>query len=245
MNILNKNLTIEKIDYPYTIWIIDNFLKKDVIDNILNIWPDYELDVWHKGHQSINGKVNILEHGMRGISDITKMPVYIADIIKYFHSTEFTKKIEDLLNVQNLIPDEAMRWSGMRVMIPGSYQLIHSDARKSPESGLRKELTCLLYLNDNYEVNRDKGCLEVWNDEMTECVHSIEPILNRMTVFLNSDTSYHGVPEVVSERRAITFSILTDGADSARSKALFVPRPFDGDEIKIEGVSRSLITDSK
>lgn len=245
MDILNKNLTIKKINYPYTIWIIDNFFNEDVISKILKEWPIHSSHLWHKGHQTINEKINVLESGMRGISDVKKMPGYISEIVKYLHSTEFTEKIGNLLDIKNLIPDKAMRWSGMRVMLPNSYQLIHSDARKSPETGLRKELTCLIYLNKDYNKVRDEGCLEIWNDEMTECIHSIEPILNRMTIFLNSDTSYHGVPTVLSERKAITFSILTNGSPTNRSKALFVPRPFDSEEIRIEGINRSIISDAK
>ena len=61
----------------------------------------------------------------------------------------------------------------------------------------------------------------------------------RMTVFVNSDTSYHGVPKVLAERRAITFSVLADGAGSERSKALFVARPTDGDDVREQGIKRS------
>jgi len=245
MDILNSNLQVEKITDPYNIWVIDNFLKEEVLQTIIKEWPSSEDEIWYKGHTMVDGRTNILEQGMRGISKIEKMPKYISKIIDYLHSIEFTNKLGKILNIDNLVPDKAMRWSGMRTMLPGSFQLIHSDARKSPETGLRKEITCLVYFNEDYNKDRDEGCLEIWNDNMTIRTHEISPSLNRLVVFLNSDTSFHGVPNVKSERRAITFSILREGETTKRSKALFVARPEDSEEIKNEGIKRSQINDIK
>jgi len=245
MNIINTDLNIQKIDNPYKVWVIDNFLKEDAIEAINKAWPSDEDESWHSGHVMVDGETNILEQGVKGISKIDKMPQYIGEVSEYFHSQEFTDEIGKLLEVEGLVPDKAMRWSGMRVMPPNSFQLIHSDARKSIETGLRKEITCLLYLNENYNKQNDEGCLEIWNDEMTVRTHEIEPISNRLVAFLNSDTSYHGVPVVKSKRKFITFSILKEGSTGERSKALFVARPTDPVEVKVQGIKRSQIKDNK
>lgn len=243
MNIINNNYTIQYISDPYPIWIIDNFLDSNSIIDVIKEWPDNDDPKWHCGHPTIDGKTNPLEQGMRGISKREDMPHYIGKIIDYFHSTDFCKIISDITGIDNLEPDTSMRWSGLRVMLPNSFQLIHSDARFNPETGYRKELTCLMYLNPNYSKDRDEGCLEIWTDDMSKRTHEIEPIYNRMTIFLNSDTSYHGVPVVKSDRRAITFSILKKGDVGERSKALFVKRPQDSEEIRSIGIQRSNIQD--
>ena len=245
MDILNNNLQVKKSTYPYDVWVIDNFLREEVLQNIIKSWPSSDDESWHRGHSMVDGKNNILEQGMRGISKTEKMPEYIAKIVDYLHSEEFTNRIGELLEIEDLYPDKAMRWSGMRVMLPNSFQLIHSDARKSPETGLRKEITCLLYFNENYDKSRDEGCLEIWADNMNTCTHKIEPTSNRLVAFLNSDTSFHGVPVVKFERKAITFSILKNGDTTKRSKALFVARPNDSEEVKLEGIKRSQINDAK
>ena len=136
-----------------------------------------------------------------------------------------------------------MRWSGLRVMEPNSYQLIHSDARQHPNNILTKELTCLFYLNENYEKESHEGCLEIWDDTMTKRTHEIEPLDNRLVIFVNSETSYHGVPKVLKDRKAITFSIMSKNKSSSRNKALFVARPTDSDEISNLGKERSEIKD--
>lgn len=220
------------IDKPYKIWIIDNFLKTDVIGGINKNWISQDTGLWGSGYSTIGGKKNILEDGMRWLNDYDLMPKEISDVLKYFHSHEFTKKIGEITNIDNLITDESRNWSGMRTMLPNSYQLIHSDARTHPVNGLRKELTCLLYFNEDYNRERDEGCLEIWNDDVLERIHEIEPINNRFLIVLNSGIAYHGVPLVKSERRAITFSILKDADSDGRTKALFVPREEDSDEVK-------------
>lgn len=234
---INKNYTIEKIIDPYPIWIIDNTFHTDVLDKIIRDWPG---EGWHSGYPSVNGEANILENGMKSISKYELMPDYIREFVKHLHGNNFTKIVENITDIKNLIPDESLRWSGLRMMLPNSYQLIHSDARQHPTNKLRKELTCLLYLNKDYVKERDEGCLEIWNDNMTKCVHQIEPLFNRMVIFLNSDTAYHGVPKVLSARKMITFSILKEGESTNRSKALFVPRPWDDEKIKQQGLERSI-----
>lgn len=244
MNIINNNLKITKITFPYTVWVIDNFLEEEVIDRISNNWLDPEHSNWNTAHSKVNGQKNVLEQGMKGVSKLELMPKAIAEVIAHLHTKDFIDQIGKLLEIENLVPDKAMRWSGMRTMMPGSFQLIHSDARKSPESGLRKELTVLVYTQPNYNIEKDTGHLEIWDDNMKECIHRIAPKYNSAIIFLNSDTSYHGVPNVNFERRAFTFSILKDAKSSNRVKALFVARPEDSEEVRKQGLQRSTIKDS-
>ena len=242
---INKNIKIKKINNPYKIWVIDDFFTEEISQRIKLSWQQIDDSKWHRGYDIINGKENLLEKGMRAISDISKMPLFLQKVLTYFHSDEFTNEVFKITNINNLISDETMRWSGLRVMEPNSYQLIHSDARKHPYNILTKELTCLYYLNENYIKTEFEGCLEIWNDSMTVKTHEIEPINNRLVIFVNSETSYHGVPKVLKERKAITFSIMSTNSSSERSKALFVARPEDSKEIDDLGIERSKINDKK
>ncbi|MCP3697325.1 MAG: 2OG-Fe(II) oxygenase [Aliivibrio sp.] len=227
------------IDDPYPIWIIDNFLEDECIKQIKANWLPNEHHHWHGGHTMVAGEENILEQKMLSISKSEHIPTYIRSVLIDFHSEKFTKEIEEITGISDLVRDESMRWSGMRVMRSGSYQLIHSDARKHPENDLRKEITCLLYINDDdYNKERDGGCLEIWDDSMSECKHQIEPINNRFVMFQNSDTSYHGVPFVNRDRKAILFSVLKNANCTDRNFAEFVSRPNDSESVKIQGKKR-------
>ena len=234
MNILNKKPIINKFDYPYKIWTIDNFLKKEVINKIKDDFPS---------NRMIDGKENILEQGMMSISDFNLIPTYSKNIFEYFYSDKFIQIMEDMTGLKNLTHDN-QQWSGLRIMKKNAFQLIHSDARQHPENKLRKEVTCLLYLHkENYIKEKDEGCLEVWDDNMTNKIHEIEPLNNRLLIFLNSDTSYHGVPKVLTERKALLFNYCKKNThlEDSRSKALFKKRPEDSQYIEDLGLSRSKI----
>lgn len=245
MNILNPSVSITKLDKPYEIWILDNFLLPEVPEKINSEWPDENDAIWFKGIPHVEGEKNILEQGMFAISSPEKTPLFTGEVLHFFHTNEFTKFLENLTGREGLLSDSSWRWSGMRNMTSGSHQLIHSDARRHPGNGKRKELTALYYLNQDYNKDTDAGFLEIWNDEMTECVHKIEPKYNRLVVFACSDTSYHGVPVVNKQRKMLTFSVLKEGVSTNRTKALFVARPCDANEITDLGLKRSTIPDIK
>ena len=79
---------------------------------------------------------------------------------------------------------------------------------------------------------------------MSELKVEIEPLHNRMIIFLNTDKSYHGVPTNNAHRKMITFSTLTSDLCYDRSKALFVSRKnIDSDEISQIGKNRAYVED--
>ena len=239
---INAEFTIKSYNNPYKIWIIDNFLNKETLKIIYKYWPKNEDNSWTSTRKKINGKENILEKGMLSISILENIPEEIRKIFLLLKGKQFISYIQKLLEIKELSPDPTMNWSGLRVMLPNSKQMIHSDARIHPVSKERKEATCLLYLNKNYKKFNDEGCLEIWCNDMKKCVHKIEPLENRLVLFLNSEKSYHGVPLVKSERKSITWSINSVNSSlSERSKALFVTRPNDDPEIGILGLERSLV----
>lgn len=237
---INLEYKSTEISDPYPIWIVDNFLDESVAQQIKDDWLPNDAPQWNTTRATVSGYDNILEKKMLSISKTENMPPFISSVCERFHSDEFTDLISEITGINGLIKDTTMRWSGMRVMVAGSHQLIHSDARKHPENGLRKEITCLLYLNDDYNKDRDEGCLEIWNDDMTKREHEIEPINNRMVIFQNSDTSYHGVPVVKKDRKAIVFSIMKKADSSDRKFAEFVSRPQDSEDVKKIGKERGM-----
>ena len=94
------------ISDPYPIWVIDNFLKLDVIKKIKNEWPSLDSKVWHTGHKYINNKKNILEQGIHAINEYKDIPNYTAQVLQYIHSDKFTQKISSITNIKDLITDK-------------------------------------------------------------------------------------------------------------------------------------------
>lgn len=78
---------------------------------------------------------------------------------------------------------------------------------------------------------------------MQQEVKSIEPLPNRLVLFLNSDTSYHGVPGPTrKERKAVLWNFLQDSdksVDLSKKRAMFVRRRnIDGDVVGRQAMAR-------
>jgi len=254
MLILNKqnydklNESFNDSNKPYRYVIIDNFFNKEIADKLLETYPK-EGSNWYKFRDKIGDIKNVLEQGMYGISESKHIPNFWSDIILKMNGLDFCKVLEKITGVVGILPDtynKIGQWTGLRVMKKGSYQLIHSDARLHPHLKLEKKLTIVGYLNKDWKES-DSGYLEIWNNEMTECVEKIEPLFNRVILFENTDTSYHGVPEVNSYRNSFLLSYLkdTNNFEETRPKALFVKRPYEKDEELIDKIAnvRANLTD--
>lgn len=213
---------------PFRYTTIDNFFSKESCDRFSKSYPDSNDNRWYRFRDTFHGEDNVFEKGMMGISNIEQLPSIGLEIINELNSDEFLdvlKKITDL----NLIQDahnKIGQWAGMRAMLPGGYQSIHSDARKHPHLGIEKRITLVGYLNKDWAPDH-KGYTEIWDNKMTKCMDKVAPLFNRVLLFENTDKSYHGVPEVNAYRKSYLTSYLLESDDfnETRPKARFVKRP--------------------
>ena len=229
---INQHFKLTQIHHPYKVWILDDFLESNYCDSLNESWPDQDLPIWNKGVGKIFDKDGILEDKMIAISGKENIPQPFHEFLTEINSNEMIDFFKDLTNMKKITSDPSWRWSGLRETLKGGHQLIHIDARKHIETGLTKELTLLLYLNNDYLEERDAGQLEIWSADMKEKMHSIPPLYNRLVIFHNTDTSYHGVPETNNDRKMITWSMLKEEVSLGDTRAKFVPRPKDPSIVK-------------
>lgn len=109
---------------------------------------------------------------------------------------------------------------------------VHVDAGINPETGLRKAVTAILYLN----TVKEGGELQFWNgssciSDNPEVYHelcSIKPKAGRLVLFNNDDFAWHSIAPCNEFRGVITVSFMTEDINlffNDRKKAYFVPRP--------------------
>ena len=218
---------------PFRYAVIDNFFIKNICDKFSNSYPSQEDKLWYRFRDEIHGEKNVFERGMMGISNTHDLPSISLNIINELNSKDFLDILRELTGIEGLVNDthnEIGQWAGIRAMLPGAYQSIHSDARKHPHLGIEKRITLVGYLNEDWE-EKDAGYTEVWNNDMTECVDKVAPVYNRVLLFENTDKSYHGVPEVNNYRKTFLTSYLlaSEDFDETRPKARFVKRPDEKD----------------
>jgi hypothetical protein len=240
---INSQYKLEKYSQPYGIWILDNFLDKENYSILRKQWPSHDESGWNKGVGKIFDQDGVLENKMLAMSGKEVIPETYQNFLNFMQSSNTIKIIEKITGIQGLIADEVGRWSGLRETLAGGHQLIHTDARQHLETGYRKELTLLLYLNEDYDPSRDEGCLEIWDASVTKKIYSLPPLGNRLIIFHNTDTSYHGVPITLTDRKMITLSFLKEAESSGVTRARFVPRPQDPPEVKELAESRLQVQD--
>ena len=214
---------------PYRYVVIDNFFTTEICDKFAKSYPNQNDEKWYRFRDTFHGEDNVFEKGMMGISNIEQLPSTCLNIINELNSDRFLNILKNITGLEGLIKDthnNIGQWAGIRAMIPGAYQSIHSDARKHPHLGIEKRITLVGYLNKNWK-EKDGGYTEIWDDRMTMCVDKVAPLYNRVLIFENTEKSYHGVPEVWKYRKSYLSSYLLNSGDfyETRPKAKFVKRP--------------------
>jgi len=242
----DKFKTEFKKEIPFSYVIIDNFFNKDLLDEVSKDFPDIKSDKWFRFRDKIGEFENIFESGMNAISKPENMPPLCRSFLYNLNSLNFCKVLEEITGIKDIQPDTHWHYTGLRINTPGSHQMIHSDSLFHPHLKKRKILTFMIYLTKDWD-KKDEGCLEIWDNQMKKCVHKIAPKFNRVVIFENTETSYHGVTKNNHFRKAITMSYLLNDSNENRWRALFVKRPEDKNLLKFDEIAdkRAKLNDTK
>ena len=83
----------------------------------------------------------------------------------------------------------------MHLVQRGGFLNVHTDfLAHTKRRSWSRHINLLVYLNEDWKEEW-KGDLELWDGDLTRCVHSIPPLFNRCVVFNTLERSYHGHPE--------------------------------------------------
>jgi len=218
---------------PFPHCVIDNFLSQEAAFDLYNEFPRPDSD-WYEYN-------NIFEK-KRAIDRIDKMPSLHALVCSFFNSSVMIQLLENITQINGLIPDPWLRGGGLHQIMQGGKLDIHADFNVHQYLKLDRRLNVLLYLNYDWKKEYG-GHLELWNHNMTECRKRILPVFNRLVIFETTDTAYHGHPDPVTcpettSRKSLAFYYYTNGRPqsewSAPHSTKFVMRPTDQTSKEIE-----------
>ena len=117
-------------------------------------------------------------------------------------------------------------------MPPGSFFHVHVDRNVAYDTGLRRRLALIVFLNKAWKPEYG-GHLELWSADGLHREVSIEPIFNRTVIFEVASANYHGVPAPIaspagSSRNSFLVYYHTVGADGSEDIAphssIFAPK---------------------
>lgn len=180
---------------PFPHVMIDDFLPADVLKKIVDSFPQPEDVNWYRAANPRQQKLAVEDESQ--INDNARWLLY------QLNSATFMMFLETLTGITGLVPDPYFTGGGLHQIERGGYLKIHADFNVHPKFRLERRLNLLLYLNENWKEEYG-GHLELWNREMTGCVHRILPIFNRCVIFNTTDWSYHGHPEPLTCPQGMT-----------------------------------------
>jgi len=171
-----------------------------------------------------------IEGGKFTESDWEKFGPLTQEFVSACNSGPFLKALENLTGITGLIPDPFLAGGGQHQSGRGARLKVHSDFNVHPFLNLTRRLNMLVYLNEDWDPSWG-GQLELWNQEMTEAVVSVDPELGQVVIFNTTDTSFHGLPDPIGcpperTRRSLAFYYFTADASAPDPRStLWKERP--------------------
>jgi Rps23 Pro-64 3,4-dihydroxylase Tpa1-like proline 4-hydroxylase len=182
---------------PFPNVIIDEFLHPDFAREVLRSWPSYEQAAkMGKEFRSINERRKVQ------VTDSSHFPQPLKELNEALASPAFIEDISWIFGIDDLLADPELDGGGLHQTGPRGRLDVHIDFNYMEARRLHRRLNILIYFNDGWAPEWG-GQLELWNRDVSQCVHSLDPIFNRCVIFETSEISYHGVTEVTCPQDAV------------------------------------------
>lgn len=210
--------------HEYRRIVIDDFLKPETAELLYRNFPtESQMRRHYKG---------LNEEKSEGSSFDQYHPVF-EEVRQSLMEKDWTAVLDRITGFEGLVLPDDFRGAGVHQGFDGSFLDIHVDFNIHSVLDLHRRLNLLIYLNKDWKEEYG-GHLELWNEDVSECIERISPQFNRCAIFATTETSWHGydkmnLPEGVS-RKSIFSYYYTPVADRSKVKyhdTVFKPRPTD------------------
>jgi len=114
-----------------------------------------------------------------------------------FNSRPFIRVLENITGIKGLIPDPYFLGGGFHEIHNGGHLSVHADFNHHKLMDVERRINVLIYLNHDWRESFG-GQLELWDNDMRTCLHSIVPAFNRCVIFNTTSNSNHGNPQPVA-----------------------------------------------
>lgn len=211
---------------PFPHVVIDNFLPESTARDLLAGFPDPRGTDWIRFKDNESVKLGSREAALDGP---------IRDLIDQFNTAPALAFLEALTGISGLIPDPYFFGGGLHQIERGGFLKIHADFNTYERLHLDRRINLLIYMNPDWKEEYG-GHLELWDREMTQCVHRILPVFNRCVIFNTTDLAYHGHPVPLQcpegmTRKSLALYYYTAGRPeqerAATHSTLYQSRPED------------------
>ncbi len=223
---------------PYPHAVFDDFLRADLLDQVLAEFPTVATGKWIKYSTRFEDKFGSKDAAVWGPT--TQL------LLLYLNSQPFIEFLQELTGIeQPLLSDPYFEGGGLHQILPGGLLKVHADFNKHPKSKLDRRLNVLLYLNKDWDESYG-GHFEMWDTKMEHCVKKVLPLFNRLVIFSTTYNSYHGHPDPLScpegnSRKSLALYYYSNGRpehelhpELVEHTTLFQNRPSENIDIERE-----------
>ncbi len=198
--------------FPHT--VIDDFLPKKVLDRCLD---DFPKDVDPDG-----ASFDRAQERLKSSFNPDYLSPHLRSLFYSFGSRPFLNFLENLTEIKGLIPDPYFTGGGFHKIGQGGHLSVHADFNYHKKLNLERRVNILIYLNKDWSPEYG-GQIELWDEDLKNCVVSKTPQFNRCVIFNTTSTSMHGNPQTINHpdnipRRSIALYYYTATWDGTRRK---------------------------
>ena len=127
-------------------------------------------------------------------NNVNKLPYNIQKFFRIANSWNFVKNLEKLTDINFLISDPSLNGGGLHMIEKGGKLDIHADFNYHKETGWRRRLNMITFLNKDWKESYG-GHIEFWDKDMARCAMRTLPAFNRTVIFTVDDDTWHGHPD--------------------------------------------------
>lgn len=213
---------------PFPHIVIDDFLESDLLRHVLEDFPSSDGKTFFDRDQERLKFQYAPEEVRSG---------FVRNLFAELNSRAFLRFLEELTGIEGLIADPYFEGGGLHETKRGGHLGIHADFNVHGRLKLERRLNLLVYLNENWSEEFG-GELELWDQQMQECVVRVSPLFGRAVIFNTALDSYHGHPDALKcpgdrSRRSIAtyyYTAVEDGLGTlAKRTTNFQTRPDSDD----------------
>lgn len=185
---------------PFKFIIIDNLFDIEILQKIETEIRNYSHERMIDSNKFLNKIIieydNETRYNKKVIdTDIDEISINVKYIENMMNSYIFISFIEEITGINNLKIDPNNFRSGIHSISKDGKLAIHTDFNYNIDINKYTAITIILFLNSDWKPSYN-GELELWNPDMSECIKSIPPIINRLVIFTPTKNANHGVPSI-------------------------------------------------
>jgi Rps23 Pro-64 3,4-dihydroxylase Tpa1-like proline 4-hydroxylase len=176
---------------PFPHLVIDNIFDPKLLEQVYSemVRSEARTDIWIRHNTPELDKL-----GQRSALSLEEGGFRLVSLL---HSAQFLYLLSEATGIWNLLPDPYLHGSGYSIIPGGGKFNVHVDTTFDNTIKLTRRLVVIIYLNKDWKMQYG-GQLELWDQEATKTVTSIEPLFNRTLIMEIGNRNFHGVRPVTT-----------------------------------------------